>query len=704
MMMTSSYSSYSSYSLFLAVFLFLSSSTSSPLPVGATVVTAKNEYCTDTEGGGWFKDMSKDIMPAAWYELRHQATVYYHFGAPLVTDYDGDGVLDVFTNNHHSAKQCDDPKFRWDFALGSIDTETGMVSYTDVAQDVFDFEVEHDPDTGKEIGINCKRPLDAHGFSLLDVTGDYKVDLLSVTGKDLGVGHGALWDAVFLEGSKPKVPGGLNRLVGGREKAAEVGLEMRNARGRGVFWADINNDGLLDLIPLNDIRMDERHVPGNLYLNQGNGTFKQDESFAEYAQTMVITDADGDGLAREVAFNRWKCLHDNKVRQKREYSKEWMDFCAGKQRGTNAIYAWNAALGAMEELTPKNSNVTEEATRKVLAMSMLTGDWDGDLLTDHLVMYRDRLEFWYSSMRNGSLPLIGDPHEIVGEWRDETGPDECQAESLRMADLDNDGIPELFIMCNPNDNHRIYTQKYHGAGLGGWIRVHGDLLGDLTSMGRRLIDPTDMTCDPKTLPALVAEDKEYERMCDAYNDGSKHISPKGVTIADLDNDGFPEVMLAHHLSTVVYFKNMLKCKFPDNRFFAIKVVGKESNTHGIGAIVILEADGMGPYQNETHVQLRELSTASHASDRTGGIELRVVFGLGAAGEVTRVVVKWPNGVVDIVANRELLRKKTNIMADDENSKYYDRLLTIKQGKFSWITSSLSKKQRRKTWRKKQMMG
>jgi len=641
-------------------------------------------------------------MPAAWHELRHQGTVYYHFGAPLVTDYDGDGVLDVFTNNHHSAKQCDDPKYKWDFALGSVDTETGMVSYKDVAQEVFAFEVEHDPDTGKDLGVNCKRPLDAHGFSLLDVTGDYKLDLISVTGKDLGVGRGLLWDAVFLEGSKPKFQGGLNRLVGGREKAAEVGLEMRDHRGRGIFWADIDNDGQLDVIPLNDLRMDDLHAPGNLFLNQGNGTFKKDVSFAEYAQTMVMTDADGDGLATEVAFNRWKCLHDNKVRKKRVYSREWMDFCAGKQRGTNAIYAWNSDLGAMEELTPKNSNVTEEATRKVLAMSIATGDFDGDLLTDHVVMYRDRLEIWYSSMRNGSLALVGDAHEIVGEWSDETGLDECQAESLRMADLDNDGIIELFIMCNPNDNHRIYTQKYHGAGLGGWIRVEGNLLGDLTSMGRRLIDPTDTTCDKKTLPDLIKKDKEYERMCDAYNDGSKHISPKGVTLADLDNDGFPEVIIAHHLSTVVYFKNMLKCKFPDHQFFAIKVVGKESNTHGIGAIVLLEADGMGPYQNETHVQLRELSTVSHAPDRTGGLDPRVVFGLGAAGEVTRVVVKWPNGAIDVVANRELLKKKTNIMADDENSKYYERLLTIKQGKFSWTTSS--KKQRRKTWRKKQTMG
>lgn len=47
-------------------------------------------------------------------------------------------------------------------------------------------------------------------------------------------------------------------------------------------------------------RRNNKNKPGILLINQGNRTWKQDKNLMEFANTMIVTDADGDGIANEV--------------------------------------------------------------------------------------------------------------------------------------------------------------------------------------------------------------------------------------------------------------------------------------------------------------------------------------------------------------------------------------------------------------------
>jgi hypothetical protein len=74
----------------------------------------------------------------------------------------------------------------------------------------------------------------------------------------------------------------------------EAGLAKPAANSQSAAWADINNDGLLDLFIVNE------RGPSQLFLNKGDGTF-QDISHAagidrsEYSKGVAAADYDGDG-------------------------------------------------------------------------------------------------------------------------------------------------------------------------------------------------------------------------------------------------------------------------------------------------------------------------------------------------------------------------------------------------------------------------
>jgi tetratricopeptide (TPR) repeat protein len=75
---------------------------------------------------------------------------------------------------------------------------------------------------------------------------------------------------------------------------AQSGLAAPAGNSQSAAWADINNDGLLDLFVVNE------HGPSRLFLNKGDGTF-QDISHAagidrsEFSKGVAAIDYDGDG-------------------------------------------------------------------------------------------------------------------------------------------------------------------------------------------------------------------------------------------------------------------------------------------------------------------------------------------------------------------------------------------------------------------------
>ena len=146
-----------------------------------------------------------------------------------------------------------------------------------------------------------------------------------------------------------------------------------------------------------------------------------------------------------------------------------------------------------------------------------------------------------------------------------------------------------------------------------------------------------------------------QRATIALDDGSGTNEGKGVAFADVNHDGFLDMVTAH-IGKPLLFTNAAS---GSNKYAFVNLVGKDStNTSAIGSRVYLTANIPG--QNGTTTQLREVS------GQTGGggqNSLRQHFGLGTATKIDSIRAEWLNSSGG--SGRGI-----NSMSDLPPSKYY----------------------------------
>jgi len=345
---------------------------------------------------------------------------------------------------------------------------------------------------------------------------------------------------------------------------------------------------------------------------------------------MVLTDADGDGDAKELVIQRARCLPMDGAGDvaAATASAERLEFCETRPEGSTVVYSYNSASSMFEQ-------ISDEFTRSIrgdraAAKSMQTGDFDGDAKADLVVLYPSAVSFYLSSSRHaGSLP-IGEPTFNL-TWREE----DCNARGVRVADFDLDGHEELLVMCARPGTHMLFERQD-----GKWTR-RKEVLGDVSSKELPLVDGRLLKS------ACASEDKPgyLREHCDAVGSGKKYpgMSTYGVSVVDFDNDGFPDITLTHDVGSLMLLRNDWASTgyAAGNRFLRIRLIGKESNVYGVGATVLLLATHMGSNQNDTVVLFHEVSSASHDTDWWGSRDNRITFGLGKAGIPTRLTINWP---------------------------------------------------------------
>jgi hypothetical protein len=110
---------------------------------------------------------------------------------------------------------------------------------------------------------------------------------------------------------------------------------------------------------------------------------------------------------------------------------------------------------------------------------------------------------------------------------------------------------------------------------------------------------------------------------------------RGAAYADIDNDGFLDVLMTTNGGRVYLFHS----EGGTNRSLRVKLRGTKSNRDGIGAVVRVSS-GTDKQWQMVH------SGSSYLSQS----ELTLTFGLAAATKADAIEVQWPSGSVDKLSN------------------------------------------------------
>ncbi len=174
------------------------------------------------------------------------------YGAGAWGDFNGDGLPDLWVNNHLPSKSNDRNSGR------NLFVNNGDGTFTDVVNN------------GSDVFLREELRGDHHGSAWADFDNDGDLDLIQLAGGEGGNGAG-----------RPENTGAQsdpNRLYvneGGvlRDRAAELGLSYNSAKAQLAIWFDYNNDGRLDLFHGSTERAD-RLNPTTVFLQKEDGTFE----------------------------------------------------------------------------------------------------------------------------------------------------------------------------------------------------------------------------------------------------------------------------------------------------------------------------------------------------------------------------------------------------------------------------------------------
>lgn len=124
---------------------------------------------------------------------------------------------------------------------------------------------------------------------------------------------------------------------------------------------------------------------------------------------------------------------------------------------------------------------------------------------------------------------------------------------------------------------------------------------------------------------------------------------RGISCTDFDQDGDVDIIIANNGAHPTYFRNESPEK---NRYFSIKLTGDKTNPDAVGAKIWLTAGGITQFR-EIRLGSNYLSnnyTAAH-------------FGLGQNNRIDKVLVRWPDGVIQELSDLPSNTHKTLVRTD-----------------------------------------
>jgi len=488
------------------------------------------------------------------------------------------------------------------------------------------------------------------GVALVDIDNDGFLDIFFVNGGALSsTGRG-----VSVERSQPELHDRLYRSRKGlkfEDVTHQVGVSARKKRiyGMGVATGDYDNDGYADLF-----------VTGYggtiLYRNMGGRAFEDRTEAARanvpgWSASAGFFDADLDGDL------------DLFVTRYLEWSLETSRICGERI----PVYCSPREYPAVASVLLRNegdgtfSDVSRElgiAQSPGKALGVAFNDADADSLPDVIVANDSTPQQLF--FNRGQDGFIEEALSSGLAYNEDGGS--FAGMGVDFEDYDNDGRPDAVVTALAKELYPLFRNEGNGtfgyvtrqtglaeitARLSGWSVKFADFdhdgWKDLFAAQSHVLDNVELM-EPGLeylQPPLIALNRSgrFEDIGDSAGPVfQSSIAGRGAAFGDLDNDGDIDVVLGvlDDNPKVLYSNGSAGA----NHWLQIRLVGRTSVRDGQGASVRVWTSSGG-------AQARYATTAGGYLSAN---DPRIHFGLGAESIASKVLVRWPSGVMQVLEN------------------------------------------------------
>jgi enediyne biosynthesis protein E4 len=483
------------------------------------------------------------------------------------------------------------------------------------------------------------------GVALFDYDNDGRLDIFLVNGAPIGdpTSKGAVpqktdsqyWNRLYHQ-----------KLDGSFEDVTEKAGVQGTGYGFGVAVGDYDNDGFEDLFVT-------AYGGNKLYRNNGNGTFtdvtqKAGVAGSGWSTSAAWVDLDGDGFLDLIVL--------------RYLDWDFEDVYCGEHKEGYRAYCHPDFFKPISPLVyhnNKDGTFTEVAQKIGLGkpgkgLGIALADYDRDGHIDLFVANDSMVEFLYHNKGDGTFEDVGLASEVAVDMDGRT----YAGMGADFADYNNDGWPDIVVTDLANQRYALYQNNGDGsftyatpsAGIGqmtlphsGWgvrfLDYDNDGWKDLLIAQGHDLDTVELNYPNLHYrePMLLARNTGHGFIDVSQQSGVIFHQPwvaRGMAIGDLDNDGRLDAVVTTNDGPIHILHNETAST---NHWILLKLVGHKSNRDAIGAEVTL-VTATGP----------QYATVSTASSYLSASDKRVHFGLGQNGTASRIEIRWPSGIRQVL--------------------------------------------------------
>jgi hypothetical protein len=484
----------------------------------------------------------------------------------------------------------------------------------------------------------------ASGGGFIDYDGDGDLDIYLLNGTDI-------------PGFEPEEPlsNVLYRNNGDGtfiDVTEESGVGNEGGYGMGLAVADYDNDGDDDLFLTN-------FGENVLYRNNGDGTFTDATVQTRlttprnpmFSTSAAFVDYDRDGHLDLFVCGYVDFTFESNKRCVRDNIRSYCD--PDVYNGVADLLFHNNGDGTFTDVSAAAGIANPEGK----GLGVVCGDYDGDGWPDIFVANDRTPDFLYHNNGDGTFTdealLSGVAYGEDGIARAGMGAD--------FGDYDHNGSPDIYVTnfsMEPNSLFRnnangTFTETTFGAGVGNptltflafgtaFFDYDNDGWLDLFAANGHVIDNVEKFDQSVT----YAETNQIFRnnRDGRFTDVSDRLGApfqvrrvhRAAAFGDMDNDGDIDVLVTNVNGRPELLRND---GGNQQHSLLIGAVGNRSNRNGIGAKITVVAGDL-----RQHKEVRTTYSFMSSNDA------RVHFGLGAYTAVDSIIVDWPSGVQDRLAD------------------------------------------------------